>query len=183
MSLKNYIINLKRFLLLIAAIFLGLMSCKSTNENSSSKDTVSLNDDRVIIFESTDSLAIRRVKVFPHDILNRKELRYLSIIGQDCDITGMECFAITSIPSEIDKLENLEELYLPLNYITKLPHEILNLKQLEVLDLSDNPGFADVTTLQQMNWLKEFYCYGCQLSDADIKALKMSLPDCIIGIE
>lgn len=162
---------------------IGFQSCSGqAHKETESKDLRS-NQEVVTTIDSKDSLAIKGVKSIPPNVFNRTELKYLFVWGQDCDISGRECFAISEIPKEIKKLENLEELHLPLNYITKLPIEILELKNLKVIDLSENPGFADIETVSQMNWLEEFYCFGCHLSESDIEKLKTELPDCKIKTE
>lgn len=129
---------------------------------------------------TNDSLAISGVKTIPLEVFENTELKYLSVWGQDCDVAGLECFAIKELPPQIKKLTHLEELHLTLNYITVLPSEILALKNLKILNLTDNPGFKDIQTVIQMQWLEEFYCYGCHLSEEDIKKLHVNLPNCII---
>jgi len=133
--------------------------------------------------KKSDSLSLTGIKEIPKKVFNRTELKYLSIIGQDCDIKPMDCFAINEVPKDIQNLKNLEVLRLTLNYINKLPIEILELKKLKILDLTDNPNFSDLETVGKIKWLKEFYCYGCNLSDKGIDQLKIELPNCKIGVE
>ncbi|QNK78253.1 leucine-rich repeat domain-containing protein [Winogradskyella sp. PAMC22761] len=131
----------------------------------------------------SDSLSLKGIKEIPSSVFKQTELTFLSIYGQDCDIRPMECFAINEIPSEIGNLKNLEVLKLTLNYIEKLPIEILELKKLRVLDLTENPNFSDLETVGKIKWLKEFYCFGCKLSEKEIEKLKKELPNCKIGTE
>ncbi len=133
--------------------------------------------------KESDSLSLTGIKEIPKRVFNRTELKYLSVIGQDCDIRPMECFAINEIPKDIQNLKNLEVLRLTLNYINKLPIKILELKKLEILDLTDNPNFSDLETVGKIKWLKEFYCYGCNLSEKEIDQLKKELPNCKISTE
>ena len=131
----------------------------------------------------SDSLSLKGIKEIPKSVFKRTELTYLSIYGQDCDVQPMECFAINKLPSEISNLKNLETLKLTLNYIESLPIEILELKKLRVLDLTENPNFSDLETVGKIKWLKEFYCFGCNISDKEIDQLKKELPNCKIETE
>ena len=161
----------------------GLQSCLGQSSNKPESEKTIPNQESITKVDTKDSVSITGVKTIPSDVFNRSELKYLSIWGQDCDIAGVECFAISKIPKEIEKLENLEELHLTLNYITTLPSEILKLKKLRVLDLTENPGFNDIEKVVQMKWLEEFYCFGCHLSKTDLQKLKQELPNCKIGTE
>ena len=133
--------------------------------------------------QKSDSLSLKGIKEIPKSVFEQTELTYLSIYGQDCDIRPMECFAINQIPKEIQNLKDLEVLRLTLNYIVDLPIEILELKKLKVLDLTENPQFSDIETLKKIKWLKQFYCFGCNLSEKQIELLKMELPNCKIVTE
>lgn len=164
-------------------VVIGLQSCSGQSSNRPKSEKIIPNQELIIKIDTKDSLSISGVKAIPLDVFNRSQLKYLSIWGQDCDIEGVDCFAISEIPNKIEKLENLEELHLTLNYITTLPSEILRLKKLRVLDLTENPGFNDIDRVVQMKWLEEFYCFGCHLSEPDLEKLKQELPNCKIGIE
>ena len=169
-----------QFLIIVVIV---LQSCSGQSSNKPESEKTILNKLLITKVDTKDSLSITGVKTIPFNVFKRKELKYLSIWGQDCDIAGEECFAISEIPNEIEKLENLEELHLTLNYITTLPSEILKLKSLRVFDLTENPGFNDIDKVVQMKWLEEFYCFGCHLSETDIEKLKQELPNCKIGID
>lgn len=69
-----------------------------------------------------------------------------------------------------------------LNYITELPEEILELKNLKILDLTENPSFSDIGMVSQLTWLQEFYCYGCRITPDEPEQLIVLLPNCKIGI-
>lgn len=133
--------------------------------------------------KKSDSISLKGIKEIPKNIFERTELKYLSVFGEDCDIKPMECFAINEVPKEIQNLKNLEVLRLTLNYIVELPIEILELKKLKVLDLTENPNFSDLETIKKIKWLKEFYCFGCNLSNKEILLLKKELPNCKIVTE
>lgn len=61
-------------------------------------------------------------------------------------------YQITSIPTSIEKLKNIENLLLSNNQITDVPKELLQLSNLKVLDLSGNPLSANCKS-----WLKEHF--------------------------
>lgn len=133
--------------------------------------------------DTKDSLAISGVKTIPAEVFERTELKYLSVWGMDCDFEPIECLAIEELPAAIGQLKNLEELHLGLNYIRTLPPEILQLKKLKHLDLTENPGFTGVETVSKMTWLKNFSCFGCHLTEEQRAELKAALPDCVFGFE
>ena len=159
-----------------------ITSCSSQEKNDN-LSTRKLSDiDTLFVDRKSDSLSLKGIKSIPSEVFNQTQLTYLSVWGQDCDMPEIECYAIREIPKDISKLKNLTELRLTLNYIEKLPVEILELKSLRILDLTENLWFSDIETVIKMNWLKEFSCFGCYLSDSDIEKLKKGLPDCKIGI-
>ena len=169
---------------LFSLLFLiGTQSCSGQSSHETETEKITPSKDLITKIDTKDSLSITGVKTIPLNVFSRKELKYLSIWGQDCDIAEMECFAISEIPNEIEKLEKLEELHLTLNYITTLPSQILTLKKLRVLDLSENPGFRDLNKIVRMTWLEEFYCFGCHISKAELETLKKELPNCKIGTD
>ena len=168
---------------LLLLLVIVVQSCTEQASDEPEDYQINLGSEAVILVDTKDSLSISGVKAIPFDVFRRNELKYLSIFGQDCDMAGIECFAISEIPKEISKLKKLEELHLKLNYITTLPIEILELKNLRVLDINENPGFDDIEKVEQMTWLEEFSCYGCQISDKDRERLIQKLPNCKIGIE
>ncbi|WP_375561313.1 hypothetical protein ACE193_01805 [Bernardetia sp. OM2101] len=166
--------------ILLFSIILFLFACNQDNIiRHSRKDVKQLQKlDNLI----SNSLTLIKIKKIPTEVFDKTNLTYLSVIGQDCCMAGVECFAIREIPKEIKNLKNLETLSLTLNYIEKLPLEILELKKLKILSLTDNPSFSDIETVSKMKWLEEFYCYGCNLSKEEIEYLKKQLSDCKIGV-
>lgn len=164
-----------RLIILISVLNLNFSCGKIKNAESQMSLELQKNE--------SDSLNLKGIKEIPSNVFNKINLTYLSVYGQDCDVMGIECLAIDRLPSEISKLTNLEILRLPLNYIEQLPKEILELKNLKVIDLTDNPHFSDLETVGKIKWLKEFYCYGCNLSKTEVNKLKNELPNCIIETE
>lgn len=160
---------------------LMFLSCKEQDSNKKSALNSSSKCKTESIKTGLDSISLKGIKEIPQNILKNNQLTYLSVYGQDCDVAGIECLAINNLPKEIKNLENLEVLKLILNYIEKLPNEILELKKLRVLDLTENPNFSDLKTVGKIKWLKEFCCYGCNISEKEIQDLKKELPGCTIG--
>ncbi|WP_338792351.1 hypothetical protein [Bernardetia sp. MNP-M8] len=167
--------------ILAFCILLLFVSC--TEKSQESQSEVSLTDINQVKNEEekSDSLSLTGIKEIPIEVFEKTWLTYLSVIGQDCCLAGVECLAIREIPKEIENLKNLETLSLTLNYIRELPTEILELKSLKTLDLTDNTNFSDIETVSKMKWLEEFYCYGCHLSKEEVEYLKEQLPNCKIG--
>lgn len=152
--------------------------------NHYSAEKLELTDSKIERLKTKhDSLHLNGIKEIPLDVFKRINLTFLSIYGQDCDVSEVDCLAINKLPAEIRNLKNLEVLKLSLNYIEELPFEILELKKLRILDLTENPNFSDIETVGKIKWLKEFYCFGCNLSEKEINQLKKELPNCKIGIE
>lgn len=158
-----------RKFIIILLLLLTVFSCSQENKHISES--------------SLASLSLKGIKNIPMDVFAHKKVKYLSVYGQDCDIAGMECFAIKEIPPQIQELKKLETLVLTLNYIEKLPPEILELKNLKTLDLSENPNFIDIETVSKIKSLEKFYCYGCHLSEEKIQVLKDKLPNCEVFVE
>ncbi len=167
--------------ILVFSILLLFFSCNEKSQKNKSKKLFTETTQVENKEEKSDSLSLKRIKEIPVEVFDKNWLTYLSVIGQDCCLAGVECLAIREIPKEIKNLKNLETLSLTLNYIEKLPLEILELKKLKVLSLTENPSFADIETVGKIKWLEEFYCYGCYLSKEEIEYLKKQLPNCKIG--
>ena len=74
------------------------------------------------------NISIEGLERFLKPILKLKKLRTLYYYGP-----------IASLPEEINKLKNLEELILIDNNLKTLPDSISELKSLRILDLSGNP--------------------------------------------
>lgn len=167
--------------ILLFSIFIILFSCNKKQQiNKTEQISTEINQVENKKKES-DSLSLKGIKEIPKEVFSKTWLTYLSVYGQDCDITGIECFAIRKIPKEIENLKNLEVLDLFLNYVDKLPKEILELKKLKILSLSENPNFSDIETVSKIKWLEQFSCFGCYLSKEEIEYLKKQLPNCEIS--
>jgi len=94
-------------------------------------------------------------------LIEPEYLRYLSIssnplkhVRELSSFVGLEQLhlsntTISSIPSSIDKLQDLMELDLCYNKLSYLPENIFNLPELSALDISDNYFSADeIETMQ-----------------------------------
>lgn len=99
--------------------------------------------------ESTEALNLNNqfLGVFPREILEgNKQLKILRLFQN----------SLTEIPDDIDRLENLEELYLGKNKLTRLPETLCNLKKLKILsvqynDLESLPeNLGDLENLEQL---------------------------------
>ncbi|MCH2233528.1 MAG: hypothetical protein MK078_04685 [Crocinitomicaceae bacterium] len=167
------------FLLFILTFFVSCTESESEiNEIEVITDEAIIVDSPASISIENDSAFITGVMDFPQEVFNHPNLKYISVWGQDCDIAGMPCYAIDSIPNRIDELTELEELHLGLNYIDELPPNILKLEKLRVLDMLENPGFNDVETVAKIQSLEEFTCFGCRLTEEEKDYLRENLPNC-----
>lgn len=85
--------------------------------------------------------------------------------GMDCDYGNQKtCWALTEIPRRIARLKQLRSLRLPVNNIVAIPLELMQLPDLKELDLSDNPGLADLTHLTELRQLEQLSLNGCNLT-------------------
>ena len=170
--MKNYI--------LLFSVLIFSFSCSKKQEGKNEPVLIDTNQLEKRERKS-DSLILKGVKEIPTEVFEKTWLTYLYVHGQDCDVIGVECFAIREVPREIKNLKNLEELNLFLNYVDKLPKEILELKKLKILNLSENPAFSDMETVGKMKWLEQFSCFGCHFSKEEIEYLQRQLPNCKIS--
>lgn len=83
-------------------------------------------------------------KTFPRDEDSLLALVKLNLHSQ----------SLSSVPSEICILQNLEELYLPYNNLTCLPKEIGELKNLKVLWVMGNKLTSLLTRYSSCHYLK-----------------------------
>lgn len=101
----------------------------------------------------------------PDSVFRMKELKSIFIQGMDCDYGDhTQCREITEIPAEIKNLTALVSLHLTVNSIRKLPAEMAALKQLKVLNLSDNAGLQSYDVITELPGLEILHLYGCNLS-------------------
>lgn len=107
----------------------------------------------------------------PDSIFQKTNLKHLTINGMDCDyrVTDSkgndvtQCWMIRSIPPEISNLKELRELDLTLNAIDRLPPELGELTQLQVLVLSDNVSLTNIDVVTKLLKLKTLSLYSCHL--------------------
>jgi hypothetical protein len=116
-----------------------------------------------IVYKNTTQ-ALRSNEI-PAAVFQLKNLRMLSIKGMDCDYIGNDsCWMLHEIPPSIGQLQQLEQLYLPVNALTMIPPEVGSLSKLKSLDLSDNPGLTAVDNVTKIQSLEQLYLYGCALT-------------------
>ena len=103
--------------------------------------------------------------LIPDAVFKKTNLKHLYIKGDDCDLKDdTECWMIYKIPSDIVNLQKLETLSLPQNGIKYFPNEIAQLKDLKVIDMTDN-NIVDISILVSLANLEELYLYGCNLRE------------------
>ncbi len=84
---------------------------------------------------------------------------------------------LTSLPDCMNKLTDLEKLYINTNTFERLPDVFGTMKKLEVLDISDNNLKSLPASIFTLTNLKKMSISGNQLSEAELKKLKESLPN------
>lgn len=83
----------------------------------------------------------------------------------DCDYGDHQhCWGIKEIPPAIKNLYALTRLFLTINAIHALPVELASLKQLKILDLTDNAGLTSYEILTELTTLEVLNLYGCGLT-------------------
>lgn len=101
----------------------------------------------------------------PTWVFEMKNLKHLALEGMDCDYGDDEnCWMLGQIPREIRNLKKLTTFSYSLSRIETIPIELIELKNLKVLDLSDNPGLSNVENVAQIQSLEQLYLYGCNLT-------------------
>ena len=92
----------------------------------------------------------------------------------DCDYgDNTNCWMLKELPKQIGNLKKLQTLSLTLTAMQTFPKELSELKNLTVLDLSDNTGISNINLLTQIQSLQYLYLYGCGLT---------KLPDDVSGL-
>jgi Leucine-rich repeat (LRR) protein len=153
--------------LFVRAIIAGiciLYSSRSYSQSESKFDTI-----------LSVSTAQFRSSNIPDSIFQMTHLRHLTISGMDCDYSPHpNCWMINEIPAKIGNLTDLISLKLTLTSISAMPYEVIELKNLILLDLTDgslsNSNLDNITRITSLEYL---YLYGCRLSKlpADISHL------------
>lgn len=100
----------------------------------------------------------------PDSVFSMQGLTLLAVTGMDCDYGDtLHCYMIKEIPDQIRRLSQLKTLILNVNAITELPPAMNELKQLSLLDLSDNPGLNNIDALRDLPALQNLLLYGCSI--------------------
>lgn len=153
------------YTILIAIVF---YSCNSQTKTITQNQNNSISLDTVTRFYvMTTELKCKGV---PDKIFKMKNLKFLSIIGEDCDGVEIDdkgnkinkCCGLGKIPYKIGQLINLEGLYLQLNGLDSLPGEILNCSKLKEIDLTDN-NISNIDNIVLLKDLENLYLFGCLL--------------------
>jgi hypothetical protein len=101
----------------------------------------------------------------PDSVFQLINLKHLAVSGMDCDYGDHKhCWGIREIPAAIKNLSALTSLSLTINAIQVLPAELATLKQLKVLDLTDNAGLGSCEILTELTTLETLNLYGCGLT-------------------
>ena len=82
-----------------------------------------------------------------------------------------------ALPSQIGNLKNLKVLNVSNNNFTGVPAEIGQLSQLEILDLSNNSLTGLPNELGNLKNLKTFNISGNEFSETDLNSIREQLPD------
>ncbi len=196
------------FTILIAIIF---CSCNSQTKTVTQNQNESIVLDTVTRFHTMTTQL--KCKGIPDSVFKMKNLKFLSIIGEDCDVVDIDdkgnkidkCCGLGKIPSKIGQLTNLEGLYLQLNGLDSLPREILNCSKLKEIDLTDN-NISNIDNIVLLKNLEGLYLFGCwletlpdnignlkklkelgltgnRLKTGEYEKIKKSLPNCRIIYE
>jgi Leucine-rich repeat (LRR) protein len=84
----------------------------------------------------------------------------------DCDYSPhANCWMINEIPAKIKNLTELVSLRLTLTSISAIPYEVIELKNLKLLDLTDGSlSNSNLDNIARITSLQYLYLYGCGLS-------------------
>ncbi|MBB6459253.1 leucine-rich repeat domain-containing protein [Flammeovirga kamogawensis] len=107
------------------------------------------------------------ISIIPSEITKFKYLYNLNLSNNN----------LSRLPKEIVKLEHLSFLNLRGNQLEELPKNIDNLKSLKVLDLSLNRIQKLPKNLENLKNLETLVLAGNPLQDADVKTLRLLLPN------
>ncbi|MDF2448673.1 MAG: Leucine Rich Repeat (LRR)-containing protein [Bacteroidota bacterium] len=131
----------------------------------------------------------QRLKVFPKEILQMKNLQYLDLsknsipeIPDSIDVlSNLQYLAVSKsglkhVTKDIGKLTNLKYLNLNQNDLESLPPQIANLEKLEILDLWSN-NFENYPSFSNLKSLKVLDLRNILISDEVQKSITNSLPN------
>jgi len=169
--MKSKLINIKYFSLILALFFSNCKTIK-TEELKANKTIINWGFSKPTSYQkSTKELMSNKI---PDSVFKMTQLTSLTIIGMDCDYGDTtSCWMIREIPGQIKYLVNLKSLILNINGITKIPPEIKSLKNLTLVDLTDNAGLFDIDNLTSLPNLQNLLLYGCGLSELPSGLKKM----------
>lgn len=148
----------------------GGTSAKQDKINKSKKFLFSVNLDTIISYNSsTEKLKSNHI---PDSVFLMTNLKYLSIQGMDCDYRMSDkdgnditqCWMLTEIPHQIINLKKLEKIQLNVNAIRAIPIELADLKSLKSLDLTDNSNLSDIENIIRLENLESLGLNGCYLT-------------------
>lgn len=122
----------------------------------------------------------------PGSVFTMKKLKNLTIRGMRCEYEignygayrfKGDCFKIEAISSQIKELSKLTALSLPNNDIQTLPVELITLKNLKQMELSNNPKLDDITVIEKMVNLEflslsGYHLTGMPINICNLKHLK-----------
>lgn len=165
-----------------AAILIMPVGCQKNNRQVVSNKIFTTIEDANLLPDSVSILRLQNsdYSSLPLEIGNFKNLRSISYTGSECDLPGLKCSNIDSIPDFLCNLKNLQELYFVKNSISYIPECLVNLN-IRILDLSDNSEI-NFATIVNITSLEQLSLNGCQLNDIplSIKNLKKLK---ILGLE
>lgn len=165
--------------ILFTGLFVFLFSCITT-KTSLEKFTLYVNYTRLL-----------KANSIPDSIFEMNNLKTLIIEGMDCPLVynndgnlvptdEVDCWRLIAIDPNIRQLKGLERLSLPLNAITKIPEELGALKNLKVLDLTENP-LTDIKNIGLASSIEELYLFSCGLRNLPLE--RSDLPNLkILGL-
>jgi Leucine-rich repeat (LRR) protein len=162
-------------------------NCTETEEkpNDINQDSIFKKMGFSVSLDSSFVISANELKSYsiPDWVFKLKNLKKLEIMGMYCEyefgdygaysIKG-DCFKIQEILPQIATLTELTSLSLPRNDIQTLPIELTALKNIKLIDLSDNPGLHNVNNIEKIVSLEFLSFYGCHLTEmpANIGNLK-----------
>ena len=111
---------------------------------------------------------------FPLEILNHSQLQILILDGE-----YEKANYFVSLPSEINKLQELKYLNLRFCQLVKLPIQLNELTNLQTLDLRFN-RISEIKGLAQLTNLTTLYLRSNEILETDQVKLKKVLPNCEI---